>query len=201
MCAHFCTWLVLFNLFSVGGATSHHGSMFPDHSIIKWFDAVSSRFKTEANATIFGSFHHVAAHMYDMHHRMAHSPAVDDEFSDAFFHIATLPRIAPNFGASPSFFVDYELPKALMAVSAVCRNRTTHTGFRIGTDAQEINCLTPFSAYEQIYKKGANSEIFGEYGQHPGGDIMPGGRADSANTADQHEVLPCVAPPLCCVCF
>ena len=99
---------MLFNLFSVGGATSHHGSMFPDHSMIKWFDAVSSRFKTEANAAIFGSFHHVAAHMYDMHHRMAHSPAVDYEFSDAFFHIATLPRIAPNFGASPSFFVDYE---------------------------------------------------------------------------------------------
>ena len=100
MCAKICTWLILFNTFSVGAATSHHGSMFLDHSMIKWFDAVSSRFKTEANSTIFGSFHHVAAHMYDMHHRMAHSPAMDDEFSDVFFHIATMPRIAPSFGAS-----------------------------------------------------------------------------------------------------
>ena len=161
MCAHFCTWLVLFNLFSVGGATSHQGSIFPDHSIIKWFDAVSSRFKTEANATIFGSFHHVAAHMYDMHHRMAHSPAMDDEFSDVFFHIATLPRIAPSFGASQSFFVDHGLPKALITVSA---ETAQNLDLRVVTTPMEVDILTPALLCDQIHIGRGDPEIFRTYG-------------------------------------
>ena len=178
-CAKICTWLMLFHFFSVACATSQHSSTLFDHSMSKWFDAVSSNFKMEANATDFDSIHHVAAAFYDMHHRTAHLSAVDDEFSDTFFHIATQPSHVPIFSASESIFNAHELSFVMHMVSADAR----HSGLRVNIDAQKLNVLTPPYVYGQINMQGPNPENLGAHGDHLPHAAMQGG----AVTRDDHR--------------
>ena len=178
-CAKICTWLMLFHFFSVACATSQHSSTLFDHSMSKWFDAVSSNFKMEANATDFDSIHHVAAAFYDMHHRTAHLSAVDDEFSDTFFHIATQPSHVPIFSASESIFNAHELSFVMHMVSADAR----HSGLRVNIDAQKLNVLTPPYVCGQTNMQGPNPENLGAHGDHLPHAAMQGG----AVTRDDHR--------------
>ena len=145
----------------------------------KWFDAVSSNFKMEANATDFDSIHHVAAAFYDMHHRTAHLSAVDDEFSDTFFHIATQPSHVPIFSASESIFNAHELSFVMHMVSA----DALHSGLRVNIDAQKLNVLTPPYVYGQINMQGPNPENLGAHGDHLPHAAMQG----EAVTRDDHR--------------
>ena len=119
---------------------------------------------------------------------------MDDEFSDVFFHIATLPIIAPSFGASQSFFVDHGLPKALIAVSA---ETAQNLDLRVVTTPMEVDILTPALLCDQIHIGRGDPEIFRTYGQLPPHVVMPGG---SATCDDQRDVPPHLASFVRFVC-
>ena len=115
-------------------------------------------------------------------------------YTPVFFHIATLPRFAPSFGASQPFFVDHGLPKALIAVSA---KTAQNLDLRVVTTPMEVDILTPALLCDQIHIGRGDPEIFRTYGQLPLHVVMPGG---SATCDDQRDVPPHLASFVRFVC-